>query len=121
MRFQLPGYRWGGAAAASVVADYADVKMKPLSSRLTNSELVAAVLLAMDAFNFGISSNPNYATAERAAADWGAGSLASGIYRRQLIASAPAATTTSSSNSGGSSTGVPAASSSAAAEIGIPF
>lgn len=121
MRWQLPGYRWGGAAAAAVVADYADVKLAPISSRLTNAELVAAGLLVMDSFNIGISSNPNYATAERAAADWGAGSLASGVFRRQLIAQAPTAHTSSSSHSSGSSTNVPAASSSAAAELGLPF
>jgi len=78
-------WNWGGAAAAAVAADYADVKLRPLSSRLTNSELIALGAILVSAFGSGYVRNPRYMDAINGGATWGIGMLASGLARRHLV------------------------------------
>lgn len=124
---RIPYTRWGGAAAAGVLADYADVKMKPVSSQLTNSELVAGILLAMDAFGIGGPDGSRNGTLVDAGADYGVGLLAAGIARRHMLPPAPVVTTapatttttthTTTTSSANGVTGVPASSGSAAFDL----
>jgi len=89
----IPYWRWGGAGAGAVLADYADLHYPPYSQRLTNSELVALGLLAMDAFNIGgLKTRPNYGEALLGGSDWAAGMLIAGIARRQMVPPHPVQT-----------------------------
>jgi len=119
---QIPWYRWGGGAAAAAVADYADVRMRPVSQQLTNSEIVALLALLADATGFQESGPraPTYGDLVRGAADWGAGMLAAGIVRRHLTASAapPVPTVVKTvANPYSGPAGIPAASMSAAYDL----
>lgn len=86
---QIPYMRWGGAAVAGALGDYADIRLNSYSQSLTNSELLALVLAGLEAFNVG--SGNRYRPALDGGADWGIGSLAAGLARRRLM---PPATTT---------------------------
>lgn len=125
--FRLPWYRWGGAAAAGSLADYADIKMNPVSSRMTNSELLAAGLLLADSMGWmedghGVRG-AEYAQAMRGGADWGAGMIAAGLVRRHLMPTvATTATTSTAAKSAAvttptTSTGVNASGGSAAFDL----
>jgi hypothetical protein len=86
---RIPWYRWGGGAAAGAVADYLDIRTKPLSTTLTNSELFAGLLLLADAMGWG----GQYLEAVHGGADWAAGALTAGIVRRRILPQ-PTVTTT---------------------------
>jgi hypothetical protein len=77
----IPWYRWGGGAAAGAVADYLDVRTKPVSTTLTNSELFAGLMLVADALGWG----GGYRDAIHGAADWAAGAITAGIVRRRIL------------------------------------
>jgi hypothetical protein len=81
---QIDWYLWGGGAAAGGAAEYADVKMRPLSVSATNGELIGLGALAADAFGW-FDRNPRYARAVDGAAGWAAGMLTQGILRRRLV------------------------------------
>jgi hypothetical protein len=131
MAVQIPYYSWGGGAAAGVAGDYLDIKTKPVSSRVTNSELLAAGALALDAFGvYRDARTPqqvNYRNAVHGAAGWAAGVLAAGIARRHLLPTVATTPTTpkttaptstaSASNTAGGVSGVPASSGSAAFDL----
>lgn len=122
---------WGGGAAAGVLADYVDIKMQPLSSRVTNSELLALAALLVDSAGWADHGKPVYMRAADGAAGWGSGMLAAGIARRRLLATVPTVTTqptapasaasTPASNPAtmapGGVTGVPASGGSAAFDL----
>jgi hypothetical protein len=108
--------RYGGAAGAAVAADYLDVRVRPVSGRLTNSELLALGLLLADSFQYRIPFVSNYTGATEGAADWASGMLAAGIARRRITpptTNLPATPTFQGATAGV----VPAASSSAAADL----
>lgn len=117
----------GGGAAAGVVADYLDVKTTPLSTRVTNSELLAGAAIVAQAMHLPVvERKPLYAQAVNGAAGWAAGILAAGIARRHLLpptTTAPVPTTTTKStavnpaNTSGGVTGVPASGGSAAFDM----
>lgn len=123
MHFAIPYWEYGGAAVIGGLADYADIKMKPASSKLTNSELTALGAIGADVF--GVANRwPRYAQAVRGGADWGVAMLAAGAVRRHFTApiSVPAATATTPASTGTASfaagqVGVPASSASAAADV----
>lgn len=131
MAMEIPYYSWGGGAAAGVAGDYLDIKTKPVSSRVTNSELLAGAALAADAFGvYRNARNPkevHYRDAIHGAAAWAAGVLAAGIARRHLLPTVtttpttPKPTTTTSSasasNTAGGVSGVPASGGSAAFDL----
>jgi len=122
MPFRVDTYGWGGAAAAGAAADLLDVKLKPVSSRATNSELFALGLAVFSGMGAPGLRNPNYHRAVDSAAAWGIGMLSSDLVRRKLLTPAitalPATTTQPAFNAGVASGGVPASSSSVAMEIG---
>ncbi len=118
--FRVDTYGWGGAAAAGVAADLVDVKLKPLSSRATNSELLALGLAIFSGMGTPGVRNSNHVRALDSAAAWGVGMLASDVTRRTLLKPAPVAPpagpTQPAFNAGVG--GVPANASSVAMEIG---
>jgi hypothetical protein len=119
--FTFDAWGLGGAAAAGVAADLLDVRVKPLSSRATNSELLALGLILYSGFGQPGVRNPNYNRAIGSAAAWGAGMLAADLFRRQFLAPkvvAPPAPPQPQFNQGAAAVGVPAASGSASLEIG---
>jgi hypothetical protein len=71
---------WVGAGAGAVIADVAEVKLHPLSQRLTNRELTAAALVLADAFGFG----GRYTEQLHGASDWAVGELVSAIVQPHL-------------------------------------
>lgn len=118
----------GGGAAAGVVADYLDVKTTPVSTRVTNSELLAGAAIVAQSLHLpALERKPLYAQAVNGAAGWAAGILAAGIARRHLLPPAtttPAPTTTTKSvpanpatSTSGGVTGVPASGGSAAFDM----
>lgn len=127
MAFAIPYWRYGGAAAGGAFADYADVKFKPISDKITNSEAVAGAAIALDVFGLADRYGRHWADAVDGVADWGVGMLAAGVIRRHLTApitvavptsttkGVPSSTVTSTYHAG--LTGVPAANSSASADI----
>jgi hypothetical protein len=128
MDFRIPYYRWGGGAAAGVAGDYLDIKTTPVSSRVTNSELLAGGLLVADAMGLMRHSlsakGHDYRDALKGGADWAAGVLAAGIARRHLLptvtttpTTTKTTTTASASNTAGGVTGVPASGGSAAFDL----
>jgi len=86
---QIPYTRWGGAAVAGALGDYADIRLNSYSQTLTNSEILAIVLAGLEAFN--VAAGNRWRPALDGGADWGIGALAAGIARRRLM---PPATTT---------------------------
>lgn len=132
MALEIPYYSWGGGAAAGVAGDYLDIKTKPVSTRVTNSEILAGAALAADAMGvYRNARNPkevHYRDAVHGAAAWAAGILAAGIARRHLLPTVsttpttpkPTTTSTSSasaSNTAGGVSGVPASGGSAAFDL----
>lgn len=125
---QIPYTRWGGAAVAGALGDYADIRLNSYSQSLTNSELLAVALAGLEAFN--LMSTSKWRPALDGGADWGIGSLAAGIARRRLMppatttvaTSVPASTTTSTvapSTTASGSAGVPASGGSAAFDLPV--
>jgi hypothetical protein len=109
--------RYGGAVGAAVLADYVDLRARPVSGRMTNSELLALVLALADSFGYNVPFVSNYPGALQGAADWGIGMLAAGIARRRLAPPPPPPVQTTAPFGAGVAGVVPAASSSAAAEL----
>jgi hypothetical protein len=124
---RIESWLWGGGAAAGLAAEYADLKMRPFSANATNSELVALLALATDAFGW-LDRNPNYNKGVDGAAGWAAGQLTQGIARRRMLiqpapaptppapSSTPAKTTPPASSPSGP-TGIPAGGGSAAFDL----
>jgi hypothetical protein len=123
---RIESWLWGGGAAAGLAAEYADLRMRPFSANATNSELVALLALATDAFGW-LDRNPNYNKGVDGAAGWAAGALTQGIARRRMLiqptpapvpppSSTPAKTTPPASSPSGP-TGIPAGGGSAAFDL----
>ena len=123
MAFAIPWSRYGGAAGVAAVADYADLKLKPVSATITNSEGIAGLAILADVAGF-LDRGPRVAQAVDGAADWGVGMLTAGLVRRHFTApvtATPVATTAApasvvASYSAGA-VGVPAGNASAAADV----
>lgn len=99
MQFRPDYWRLGGAAGAGALADYVDLRMQPYSQRMTNSELLALLLVGADVFNVS-ARYPKTADAVRGAADYGMGLLTAALLRQRLVppvVTVPVPTTTSKS------------------------
>jgi|BEDMetMinimDraft_1075159.scaffolds.fasta_scaffold04314_2 hypothetical protein len=104
MQFNPDYWRLGGAAGTGALADYVDLRMAPFSARMTNSELLALILIGADVFNLS-TGNPNYNRAIAGGADYGVGVLTAGLLRRRLappvvVPTTPATQTAPSTNPG---------------------
>ena len=103
MAFHADWYLWGGGAAVGAVAEYADVKMKPVTGRLTNGELVAGLTLIAQAFGAGDRNPRTWGRLLDGGAGWAAGMITEGLVRRGMfpaggvVATTPAGTATAHS------------------------
>jgi hypothetical protein len=71
---------WTGAAVAAALADYADIKFRPVSQQLTNGEIVSLAAIAADVFGLG----GRYGDWVTGASDWAIGSLVSAFVKTRL-------------------------------------
>lgn len=119
MPFAPDWNRYGGAALAAAVSDYVDLKMRPVSGRMSNSELLAVGLALADSFGYGVPLLSRYPGAQQGAADWAVGMLAAGIARRYIAPPPPPPPPVQQTRPFGAGVAgiVPSASSSAAAEL----
>lgn len=108
---------WAGAAGTSVLAEYLDAKTKPLTTGVSNGELVALGAFAADLFGVGGAKYSRFVTG---GSDWAVGSLVGTVLRSRITPPVSTTTTTATAstkptatfNSG--VTGVPTAGYSAA-------
>lgn len=106
---------WTGAAVTAAASDYADMKFRPVSSRLTNGELVGLAAIAVDVLGYG----GKYRAGVAGGSDWAVGNLVSSFVRTKLTSPVPVVTTThaaATSNSAGLA-GIPASGGSSAFDL----
>lgn len=84
MPMVLDWWGWGGGAAAAVLSDYADARMRRISASLTNGELVQIAAVLTEAFDLGARWPASLGKLVDGAADYAFGALVSSIVRRQL-------------------------------------
>lgn len=94
MAFRADWYLWGGGAGIGALAEYADVKMRPVTARATNGELLALAALIAQAFGAGERQARTWGRAMDGAAGWAAGMLTEGLVRRGMVSQLAAASAT---------------------------